>query len=150
MKHHRRTPKPFQREHRDLGPKRQWNEYDHAMSSGMARLVDADRLQHQEAHRRMIDRPNDTSILDRDAQVAGDIYVIDKYAVHAKEIVGPGAYNKLELTVEKGPKLEVLKRSFKSIFGGAWGRGLQDQRDARPRQHTSVQTFLRDKSKDKY
>jgi hypothetical protein len=146
----RRTPKPFQREYKTLGPTRQWNEYDHAMSSGMARLVDADRLQHQEAHRRMNERPNDTSILDRDAQVAGDIYAINKYAVHAKEIIGRGACNTLLLDVEKGPKWEILKRSFKSIFSEAWGRGLQDQGDAKPRTHTSVQSFLRDKARDKY
>jgi hypothetical protein len=101
MKRH--TPKPFQREHRNLGAKsRQWNEYDRAMSREMGLLVEADRLQHQEAHRRLIDRPNDTSILDRDSQTAGDIYVIDKYSIHAKATEGRGVFNTLSIDVEKG------------------------------------------------
>ena len=72
----------------DLGPKlRPWDDYEQAMSSGQARLLDDERLQYQEAHRRQLDRANDTSIYDRDSQMASDVYVINKYAEHAKEIV---------------------------------------------------------------
>ena len=141
-----RRPKPFQREYRDLGPRRCGFHFNGVWirPEQFASAV----KDHGRKYRARLERPNDPLILDLATQNEEDRLAADalgtlKIRNYANEVEAC-------MIFKRGPEADRALQGMKSMYLTATDRGLADDREARPRSHTSVQSFLRDKAKDKY
>jgi hypothetical protein len=140
-------PKTFERVHRHLGPPRceefnfngQWIRIDQFASA----IED-----YEKQYRAKLERPNDTHILDMAAQNEADRHVID--AAGVLKIKNYDNEVEARMIFKKGPLADRALQGMKSQYPTATNRGLADDREAQPRNHTAVQPFLKDKAEDKY
>jgi hypothetical protein len=141
-----RRPKPFLREHRHLGPR-----CDGFNFNGVWIRLDqfANAIKdYEKQYRAKLERPNDTHIVDIAAQNEADRHTID--AMGTLKIRNSASEVEARVIFKKGPGADRALQGVKSMFPTAVNRGLADDREAQPRTHTTVQSFLTEKAKDKY
>jgi hypothetical protein len=138
----RRKPKPFQRDHRDLGPRR-GGFYFNGEWVRPEQFANAVRNYGAKYYGRL-KGANDPLVYDLARQTEEDRIAADAVGTMRKKVYA----NEIEVSIifEKGPTADRAVQGMESMYPNAKTRGLQDQREEKPRTHTSVQSFLRDKA----